>query len=146
MSEITPAQILEALNDKADRDLMNVATGADVVVEYQMPNANNGYTWYRKYASGWVEQGGVADYGSQATDIAKIQVDLPITMSDNRYYATEMPVRNDMDGQSNGLCAAYVGVFDRHTTYFCVRAYCGNTNERLQLIQWEVKGMAATVS
>ena len=53
--EITPAQILEALNDKADRDLMNVATGADVVVEYQMPNANNNYTWYRKYASGWVE-------------------------------------------------------------------------------------------
>ena len=32
--------------------------GADYVVESQLPTAENGYTWYRKYASGWVEQGG----------------------------------------------------------------------------------------
>lgn len=30
----------------------------DYVVESQMPTAENDYTWYRKYASGWVEQGG----------------------------------------------------------------------------------------
>ena len=137
--------ITESLNDKTDRDMRNVDTvsGGDAVIEYQVPTASNNYTWYRKYRSGWVEQGGVVDYGSQVTDIQKIQVNLPITMADNRYYTTEMPVRNDMDGQANGLCAGYVGVFDRHTTYFCARAYCGNTNERLQLIQWEVKGMAA---
>lgn len=32
--------------------------GADYVVESQLPTADNNYTWYRKYKSGWVEQGG----------------------------------------------------------------------------------------
>lgn len=30
----------------------------DFVVESQLPTAENNYTWYRKYKSGWVEQGG----------------------------------------------------------------------------------------
>ena len=30
----------------------------DYVTEWQNPTAENNYTWYRKYASGWVEQGG----------------------------------------------------------------------------------------
>ena len=33
-------------------------SGADYVVESQLPTAQNNYTWYRKYKSGWVEQGG----------------------------------------------------------------------------------------
>ena len=35
-------------------------TGADFVVEYQAPSAENNCTWYRLYASGWIEQGGMA--------------------------------------------------------------------------------------
>ena len=31
--------------------------GYDYVVESQLPTADNNYTWYRKYKSGWVEQG-----------------------------------------------------------------------------------------
>ena len=31
---------------------------ADYVVESQLPTAENNYTWYRKYKSGWAEQGG----------------------------------------------------------------------------------------
>ena len=30
----------------------------DYVVAYQAPSAANNYTWYRKYKSGWIEQGG----------------------------------------------------------------------------------------
>lgn len=30
----------------------------DYVIEVQAPAADNNYTWYRKYKSGWVEQGG----------------------------------------------------------------------------------------
>ena len=29
----------------------------DTVVAFQAPTASNNYTWYRKYSSGWVEQG-----------------------------------------------------------------------------------------
>ena len=32
----------------------------DWVVESQLPTAENNYTWYRKYKSGWIEQGGIA--------------------------------------------------------------------------------------
>ena len=31
----------------------------DFVIESQLPTAENNYTWYRKYKSGWVEQGGL---------------------------------------------------------------------------------------
>lgn len=46
------------LATKADTDLGNIPTNYDYVVESQLPTAGNGYTWYRKYKSGWVEQGG----------------------------------------------------------------------------------------
>lgn len=61
MSDINIGAISEALNDKVDRDNRNVDTGAkaDAVIDYQAPTAENDYTWYRKYASGWVEQGGI---------------------------------------------------------------------------------------
>ena len=59
MADIDFGQLSEALNDKSDRDLRNVDTTAkaDAVIDYQEPTADNGYTWYRKYKSGWVEQG-----------------------------------------------------------------------------------------
>lgn len=52
----------------ATTDLANVSTtlatldsvmpaGMDYVVESQLPNSLNNYTWYRKYRSGWIEQG-----------------------------------------------------------------------------------------
>lgn len=63
--------ITESLNDKADRDLRNVDTisGADSVIEYQIPTTENNYTWYRLYKSGWVEQGGIYNNGSVARDL-----------------------------------------------------------------------------
>lgn len=63
----------------------NIGTGAmpdnmDYVVESQLPTAENNYTWYRKYASGWVEQGGRAQFGTTTV--------LPIIMADANYTAT----------------------------------------------------------
>jgi len=57
MSDINVGAMAEAINDKADRDLNNVTSGIDYVIESQLPTAANNYTWYRKYKSGWVEQG-----------------------------------------------------------------------------------------
>ncbi len=36
-----------------------IDTIGDWVVESQLPTAENNYTWYRKYKSGWVEMGGL---------------------------------------------------------------------------------------
>ena len=81
MADINIGAITEALNDKTDRDLRNVDTTAkaDAVIDYQEPTAQNNYTWYRKYKSGWVEQGGKnSGTGLQTTS-------LPITMADANY-------------------------------------------------------------
>ena len=44
-------------------DIMALSTFKDGVLDYvvesQEPTAENNYTWYRKYKSGWVEQGGI---------------------------------------------------------------------------------------
>lgn len=48
----------------------------DWVVESQLPTAENNYTWYRKYKSGWVEMGGKSN--SQ-------EIVLPIEMQSTNY-------------------------------------------------------------
>ncbi len=55
-------------------------TNADYVIEWQTPSAENNYTWFRKYKSGWVEQGGVCTTG--------FTVVLPVDMADNNYCIT----------------------------------------------------------
>lgn len=66
-------------------DIPNVAD-ADYVIEWQSPTAENNYTWYRKYKSGWVEQGGIESVtGYAATTTSDIT--LPITMLDTNYVA-----------------------------------------------------------
>lgn len=83
MADIDFGQLSEALNDKSDRDLRNVDTtaGADAVIEFQGPTAANNYTWYRKYRSGWVEQ------GQRTTTVAgnTQAINLPVEMSDTNY-------------------------------------------------------------
>ena len=131
MSDIDFGQLSEALNDKSDRDLRNVDTTAkaDAVIDYQEPTADNGYTWYRKYASGWCEQGGVT---STTTDTT---VNLPVEMADTNYSIIATSYKADAgssNASNNGLT-----VGQRTTTTFYIvlqeqRAYF-----------WQVSGMAA---
>ena len=71
----------ETLNNKADIDLGNIPANYDYVVESQLPTAENNYTWYRKYKSGWVEQGGEITTSGVVT--------LPVEMSDTHYTMTQ---------------------------------------------------------
>lgn len=52
----------------------------DYVVESQSPTADNNYTWYRKYKSGWIEQGGLVLSVSGA-----ITITFPVEMANNHY-------------------------------------------------------------
>jgi hypothetical protein len=56
------------------------------VIEFQEPTALNNYTWYRKYADGWVEQGGTLQTTTNS-------LTFPIEMADTNYqwYATALP-------------------------------------------------------
>ena len=102
MSDIDyePGAVLEALNNKADIDLGNVEASvesafvksdlsnlqADVVIESQLPTAENNYTWYRLYKSGWVEQGS-SERKSASGNSSGVQISytLPIEMENNGY-------------------------------------------------------------
>ena len=71
---------------KAETDtlLSNKVDKGHQVIDFQAPTSANGYTWYRKYADGWVEQGGIQN---GAGYYARTTVTLPIAMADNTYQA-----------------------------------------------------------
>lgn len=105
MADINIGAISEALNDKSDRDLRNVdnTAGADAVIDYQEPTSANNYTWYRKYKSGWVEQGGRVQ--STSVDYQEQTITFPVEMADIGYMVTITPQSsygNTM--QAKGYC------------------------------------------
>lgn len=83
MADINIGAILEALNNKVDLPTPSTPQNAvDYVVEKQDPTADNNYTWYRKYKSGWVEQGGQTANDAQSTVST---ITLPVAMLDSNY-------------------------------------------------------------
>lgn len=124
------ATCTEVLADVAD--LKQTTDGMiDYVVESQEPTEANGYTWYRLYKSGWVEQGG---FGSGA-DWKNISVSLPIEMSDVNYTPIITTIRNvdpsSGDGQNE--------VRTISTTGFVASSGVGSS----ATISWQVSGMSA---
>ena len=115
------------------------AVGADAVIAYQMPTANNNYTWYRKYKSGWVEQGGRS--GAINGVDATAQITLPITMSDSNYSAYVTISRDSVGAYRD----QFLAVFNRTTTNFSVYSnWAGSGNgSQNNYAQWLVCGIAA---
>ena len=108
----------ETVNDKADRNLVNsvptaqfaqllLDAGIDTVIASQLPTAENNYTWYRKYKSGWVEQCGRTSTftNTAAASSGAKTVVLPITMADTAYSATGTLSANDssISGYANRM-------------------------------------------
>ena len=86
-------QNLELINvgrieeNKLNTNLQNVdlTSGADAIIDRQEPTAENNYTWFRRYKSGWVEQGG---YANGNIDYKTNILYLPVRMLNNRYVIT----------------------------------------------------------
>ena len=141
MSDINIGAITEALNDKTDRDMRNVdnTAGADAVIDFQLPTANNGYTWYRKYKSGWVEQGGIYDNGS-SVQTKSANITLPITMADSNYTVIETPSRGTVVNTSTSMMT---GIHSKTTTGFSITWLGVNSADTVQYASWYVCGIAA---
>lgn len=80
--EQTAGITAETLNGKVDLPTGKAQSDVDFVVESQTPTAANGYTWYRKYKSGWVEQGGralVPVTNGLASSVVVMTLPVPIT-------------------------------------------------------------------
>lgn len=131
MSDIDFGQLAEALNDKSDRDLRNVDTTAkaDAVIDFQLPTAENNYTWYRKYKSGWVEQGcnnpGTFGTITLPIEMADSYYNITITPADT-YYVPRITARTSTSFSSNGR-----NIDNSNLS--------GNTS----FVAWKVSGMAA---
>lgn len=108
----------------------------DYVVDFQAPTAQNNYTWYRKYKSGWVEQGGLALNIPWNPNGGQVTVSLPITMRDTNY--TAMATLNDSASNWN-----YPGCrILKFTSGVAVGLATLGNNQGTGNCSWEVKGMA----
>lgn len=104
---------------------------AHEVIEFQAPTALNNYTWYRKYADGWVEQGGIVSSSENGSYV----VNLPVTMADTNY---DIQMISGYDG--NGSLVMYSNVA---TTYFERVSTNNSGTYASRETRWEVKGMYA---
>lgn len=119
----------EELASKVDTNLENtVYSKLDVVIDYQIPTAENNYTWYRLYKSGWVEQG-ACPTGISGNFTANTTKYFPIKMADTNYTLSGVGVLISNYGQQLGT--KYV---DRFTT----RSDANTTGTN----SWVVFGMA----
>ena len=124
--EQTAGVTTEMFNSKADSDLKNIPANYDYVVESQMPTEANGYTWYRKYKSGWVEQGGTL----LGTD-SYVTTVFPVEFTNDKYTLFCINHQNVATAWSNRFG------FDKTTTGF---TWVSNSNIPED---WQASGMSA---
>ena len=105
---------------------------ADYVVAWQTPTAENNYTWYRKYKSGWVEQGGCPSGASNTV----CSITLPVEMSDANYTVIAIPQM-----KNSGTGGYSIGIDSKTTTNFRFRGPTAGTNAT-NVPNWQVSGMA----
>lgn len=106
----------------------------DYVVDFQAPTAANNYTWYRKYKSGWVEQGGRIDNGSLVNTV-DLSVVFPVEMADTNYTPSISCIRG-----ASGNYKMNQGIETVSTTGMSFGFYSGS--DYCQYFAWKVEGMA----
>ena len=113
--------------------LAEVVNDADFVVAFQKPTSANGYTWYRKYKSGWVEQGGSYEM-TIGTANAQFSISLPVEMANVRYTASV--------NVQGGWATENVAQIEGNTTTV-LNGYAKSSNSSTKYILWQVSGMFA---
>jgi hypothetical protein len=148
MADINIGAISEALNNKADRDLNNTDVQSRLdnkantdlsnipsAYDYVVQTYKSGTTWYRKYKSGWIEQGG-KQTGNASLNLGSAgtigTITLPVEMKDTNYYANAHDTTYCMLGNVEKT---------KTTVKFQFMPY--ETNRSLTTVFWEVKGYAA---
>lgn len=110
----------------------------DYVIEKQDPTSSNNYTWYRKYKSGWVEQGGHYTHDNVEKNVT---ITLPVTMNDANYsLSITKELGSAADAQAYYRFMSTYTKNSKTTTSFQMWMTAGN---RLNGADWQVSGMAA---
>lgn len=109
---------------------VNTLKSHDYVVDWQVPTSANGYMWYRKYKSGWVEQGGLTQ-----TEANSATITMPCEMQDDKYTIMACSYRAN-PGES-GATDYGITVGNRTTTTFFI------VLQNSRQYMWTVSGMSA---
>lgn len=109
-----------------------VLTGHELVAS-QVPTSENNYTWYRKYADGWVEQGGTDSSASE-----DLSVTLPVTMADDKYQV-QLTLGNTTRTTFANQYWSTFGWRTKSTTGFTCTVNVANAGTK----DWYVCGVAA---
>lgn len=121
----------ELFNGKADRDLANVPANIDYVVE----SYKHGNNWYRKYKSGWLEQGGIYKGTFNTTSVHNLLV----PFADTTYSILGEAL--DVSDYTVSWCARKTSFT---TTSFTGEGFRGVTgNYTYNTLRWEAKGQGA---
>ena len=123
------AEFQQGLSGKADTNLGNIPSNYDYVVESQV-NADG--SWYRKYKSGWLEQGG----GFGSNDATNTIVTLLKPYANTTYSI----MVGQMIGSSGDPTYWNFAVFNKTTSTVTIH---NSTNGAGNICQWEAKGMGA---
>ena len=128
------------LATKANTDLGNIPTNYDYVVESQLLTVDNVYTWYRKYKSGWVEQGGRALVpATNGLSSSSVTVTLPVPIA--------TPEQATLSYNGMGSTGYYSNCEDQATvtttTVSIGRWNNGNPVAEARYYNWILSGMAA---
>jgi len=128
----TPGGIVLARADEISQS-SPIPDTADYVIESQHPTSENNYTWYRKYKSGWVEQGGFTN--------AQV-ITFPIQMQDINYFVS---LCGDCSQTNNNVTV--LGYRNRTTNGFFVQGNVvnnsgGSSNANSCVKYWRVSGFS----
>lgn len=129
LSEQESAQLASIMQTKAQTDLGNVTANVDFVTETWRDGAGG---WYRKYRSGWIEQGGFVTGKSSAT------VNLWQEMADSEY---SLIISYTLSGTSTDTGGAETTPLASNRTPTTFRVSLSTTTTTHL---WEVKGCGAT--
>ena len=129
----TKAELQAVDSSKADTNLGNVPSNYDYVVE----SYNDGTNWYRKYKSGWIEQGGISATVS-ATAQQHFTVTLLKPMLSNNYSV--LGNYCFVSGQSSSLVTTKI---KNESTINFTTEQSNNTGAREGFIRWYVCGKGA---
>ena len=110
------------------------------VISFQKPTSENSYTWFRLYADGWVEQGGITNAISVAGNSGtNVDVTLPITMADTNYNI----LTTRKDGGS-GFAQTETSTNILSTSVMCIVLWNNASSAAAGgKFWWQVSGMAA---
>lgn len=117
-SALDIGQITEDVNDLKEH----------TVIEFQEPTADNGYTWYRLYADGWVEQGGTVPAISGTKTVV-----FPVPMLDTNYT-----ILKTMETNSSSQPSSY-----NQFSFYNKTTADATTSTAGVGFSWQVSGMAA---